>query len=142
MAESLDEAILLAVSAHKGQEDKGGAPYILHPLRVMLRCKTAEQRIAAVLHDAVEDGGVELGLIRHWFGEAVADAVHALSRREGEEYEAFIERCAADPIARVVKLADLEDNLDLSRLGREPTIRDAKRADKYHAARARLFSAL
>ena len=127
----LDRAINLAVSAHCGQLDKGGQPYILHPLRVMLACKTDPQRIAAVLHDTVEDGGVELNLIRHWFGQDIADAVDALSRRSGEDYAAFIERCAANDIARTVKLADLRDNMDMSRLGREPTIEDARRQWKY-----------
>lgn len=137
----LTDAIVLATMSHRGQTDKGGQPYILHPLRVMLACKTDEQRIAAVLHDTVEDCGVELRLIRHQFGSEVADAVGALSRGAAETYPAFIERCAANPIARIVKLADLADNMDVSRLGREPTMVDARRMNRYGDARNVLMNA-
>ena len=136
----LSDAIIFAATAHRGQTDKGSAPYILHPLRVMLACETDEQRIVAVLHDTVEDCGVELDTVRDRFGTAVADAVDALTRREGEAYEAFVERCAADPIARVVKLADLADNMDWRRLGREPDEKDRARLLKYERARASLIA--
>lgn len=132
--QGIDEAIALAVEAHRGQVDKAGEPYILHPLRVMLACKGEAKRIAAVLHDTVEDSGLEISLIRHRFGAEVADAVDCLSRRDGETYTDFIERCRSNPIARSVKLADLADNMDLSRLGREPTITDAQRQQKYAEA--------
>jgi (p)ppGpp synthase/HD superfamily hydrolase len=133
----LDEAIILAIDAHRGQTDKGGQPYILHPLRVMLASKP-DDRIAAVLHDAVEDGGIELGLISHRFGSEVANAVNALTRRDGESYSAFIERCALDPMGARVKHADLLDNMNLERLGRLPTEADMKRRDKYILAIERL----
>ena len=135
----LDNAIILAVQAHSGQVDKAGAPYILHPLRVMLACVTEAEKIAAVLHDTVEDTGLELGLIRHRFGAAVANAVDALTKRAGESYTSFIRRCALDPIARKVKLADLNDNMRLERLGREPTIEDLRRHDKYGEAKNHLL---
>lgn len=141
-ASRLDDAITLAVQAHRGQTDKAGEPYILHCLRVMLGCRQDQERIAAVLHDTVEDGGLELDLIRHRFGAAVADAVDALTRREGEDYEAFILRCAANPIATIVKLSDLSDNMDLSRLGREPTMADARRQMKYDTAKNVLLNTL
>ena len=137
---NLDDAIVLAVTAHRGQTDKGGAPYILHPLRVMLACDTNEQRIAAVLHDTVEDCGIALDTVRDSFGAAIADAVDALTRREGETYEAFIERCAANPIARTVKLADLADNMDWRRLGREPNEKDRERLLKYERAQTLLIA--
>lgn len=133
----LDRAIALAAAVHQGQVDKGGAPYILHPLRVMLRQLDDERRIAAVLHDVVEDGDITLDTIRADFGDAVAQAVDALTRREGESYDAFVDRCAANAIARDVKRSDIKDNLDLSRL---PTItpRDQERADRYRQALTRL----
>ncbi len=134
---SLDYAIELAARHHSGQVDKGGAPYILHPLRVMMRVQGDEARIAAVLHDVVEDCGVSPLIIRAAFGDVVGDAVDALTRGEGESYGDFIERCARNPLAREVKLADLADNLDTSRL---PTITDAdeRRIKKYRAAVAGL----
>ena len=134
---TLDDAIALAVQAHRGQLDKGGAPYILHPLRVMLKLEGEERQITAVLHDTVEDCGIELALIRHRFGVNVAEAIDALSRREGESYMEFIERCGANPLARSVKWADIADNMDLSRIP-NPTAEDRARREKYWKASDRL----
>ncbi|MET0137553.1 MAG: HD domain-containing protein [Sphingobium sp.] len=120
MPDSLEDAIILACTAHRRQVDKGGAPYILHPLRVMLAVSGDERRIAAVLHDVVEDCGIDPATIADRFGDAVAQAVVALSRNEGEDYDAFVERCAGNPIARDVTRADIADNLDLSRLPPRP----------------------
>ncbi|USQ96155.1 HD domain-containing protein [Caulobacter sp. RL271] len=133
----LDEAIILATDAHRGQVDKAGAPYILHPLRVMLAQTDDVRRIAAVLHDVVEDCGVTPDTLRARFGDAVADAVMALTRGDDEDYDAFIARCAANPVARDVKRADIGDNLDLSRLA-TVTDRDRERAAKYQRALAQL----
>jgi len=114
---TLDEALAIAVEAHRGQVDKAGQPYILHPLRVMMRLATPEERIVAVLHDVVEDSSTSLDALRAaGFSEAVVRAVDHLTRHEDETYEAFIERCALDPLAKRVKLADLEDNMTVTRL--------------------------
>lgn len=131
----LSDAIALAAQAHRGQVDKGGQPYILHPLRVMLACQTEEQRIVAVLHDVMEDCCVAWVTIARQFGNAIADAVEALTRGEDEAYEAFIDRCATNPLAAFVKLADIGDNMDVSRLGREPNAADKARLLKYGRAR-------
>ena len=133
----MDAAIAIAAKAHEGQVDKGGAPYILHPLRVMLRVDTNEERIVAVLHDVVED-------CKEWsfeqlkaeeFSAKVIEALKALTKREeGEpDYEAYVQRAAANPIAIRVKLADLEDNCNLSRIAC-PTERDMQRIAKYRRA--------
>ena len=134
----IEEAIRIAVDAHRGQRDRGGAPYILHPLRVMLRVQSDAERMAAVLHDVVEDSAWTLDDLRaRGFADEVLAAVDALSRREGEDYGAFVERAAAHPVARRVKLADLEDNLDLRRTGTvEPE--DAERLNRYLRAWRRL----
>jgi (p)ppGpp synthase/HD superfamily hydrolase len=137
---SLEAAIALAAESHAGQVDKAGAPYILHPLRVMSQVASNEGRIAAVLHDTVEDTGLELGLIRKRFGAIVAEAVDALTRRDGESYSAFIERCRVNEIARAVKIADLTDNMNLARLRRLPTKDDFNREAKYFSARQRLLA--
>jgi (p)ppGpp synthase/HD superfamily hydrolase len=137
---ALEDAIKLAAALHKGQTDKAGAPYILHPLRVMLRLATEEERITAVLHDVVEDCGVTLGQLRDLgYGDAVVEALDFLSRRpEEDRYDAFIRRIQAGPdLARKVKLADLADNMDLSRIA-EPTARDHQRVQKYRRAAAML----
>jgi hypothetical protein len=138
---SLECAIAIALAAHAGQKDKAGAPYILHPLRVMLRQASEAARIAAVLHDVVEDGdGWTLQRLRaEGFSEVVVSAVDAVTKRpeeEGEDldcYLAFVRRAAAHPIGRLVKRADLEDNCDLSRIAR-PTERDLRRIEKYRRA--------
>lgn len=113
----LEDAIALAVAAHRGQRDKSGAPYVLHPLRMMLRVETEEERMAAVLHDVVEDTPHTFDDLRaQGFPESVVAAVEHLTKREGESYDEFVARAAANPIAARVKLADLEDNMDVRRL--------------------------
>lgn len=141
MNSNLSLAIKIATEAHDGQHDRGGAPYILHPLRVMLAVQGDRERIAAVLHDVVEDCPEwPLERLREIpFSGAVCDALDALTRRAGEDYRTFIDRCAADPIARVVKLADLKDNIDLSRI-KNPTEKDAERVRKYVDASMILMS--
>lgn len=137
---TLEDAIVLAARSHRGQVDKAGAPYILHPLRVMLRLKDEAARIAAVLHDVLEDAGVTLEFLREQgYSEEVLLALDALTRRAGETYADFIERAAGDPLARRVKLADLADNMDASRL-REITEKDRERQARYRAAWERLTS--
>lgn len=117
MDASLERAIALAALAHEGQVDKAGAPYILHPLRVMLRLQTTADRIVAVLHDVIEDCGWTLERVRQeGFSEEIVTALDAVSRRPSEVYEEFILRAAANEIGRRVKLADLEDNCDTNRL--------------------------
>jgi len=131
-------AVALAAEAHLGQLDKAGAPYIEHPIRLMLRAEGAHAKMAAVLHDVVEDSEWTFdGLRREGFPEPVIAALERLTRREGEAYEAFIDRVAEDPLATRVKLLDLEDNADLSRIA-EPTERDRARVDKYRRAMQRL----
>jgi (p)ppGpp synthase/HD superfamily hydrolase len=137
---SLEHAIAIAAEAHRGQKDKAGEPYILHPIRVMLRVSTTEERIAAVLHDLLEDTPWErTDLEGEGFSAEVLDAVEALTRQPHETYEEFLARAAGDPIAIRVKLADLEDNLDTSRLP-NPTGRDRRRMAKYESARTYLES--
>ena len=110
---TIEDAIAFAAERHRGQRDKAGEPYILHPLRVALRVRTDRERLAAVLHDVVEDTGVTLDELRErGLDESVVAAIEILTKRDGEDYRTFIERVAQDPIARAVKLADLADNLD------------------------------
>ncbi|MBM4414783.1 MAG: HD domain-containing protein [Chloroflexi bacterium] len=114
---TLDDALAIALAAHRGQVDKAGEPYILHPLRVMLRMRSETERIVALLHDVVEDSDRTLDdLRRDGFADEVVASVGHLTRHEGELYEHFIERVRPHPLARRVKLADLEDNLALTRL--------------------------
>jgi (p)ppGpp synthase/HD superfamily hydrolase len=135
---TLERAIEIAARAHAAQVDKAGQPYVLHPLRMTLAVQTPDARIAAVLHDVVEDTDVTLEQLRaEGFSGVVLEAVEALTKREGEDYEAFIRRVAPNPVAREVKLADLRDNSDLTRIA-EPTDRDRERIKNYRQAIAYL----
>jgi (p)ppGpp synthase/HD superfamily hydrolase len=134
----IEEAIRIAVEAHRGQKDRAGAPYILHPLRMLFRVHTDAERMAAVLHDVVEDTAWTLDDLRaRGFPAEVVDAVDHLTRRPDESYERFVDRAAAHPVARRVKLADLEDNLDLRRIG-TVSEEDAERLNRYLRAWRRL----
>ena len=128
---ALTRAIVMAAQAHDGQIDKAGQPYILHPLRVMQSVSGEDQRIVAALHDVVEDCDISLDTIETEFGRDIRNGVDAMTRREGEDYPAFILRAAADPIARIVKLADIADNTSEARSASLP---DHLR-QRYHAAR-------
>ena len=130
-APTLQDAIRLALDAHRGHKDRYGAAYILHPLRMMNRLTAEPDRIAGVLHDVVEDSTTTLDDLRKLgFGDEIIAAVECLTKRRGEAYDAYVERCKGNPIARRVKLADLEDNLDLRRLD-EVKPQDLERLNRY-----------
>lgn len=138
---TLERAIEIAAAAHAGQFDKAGQPYILHPLRVMLRVDQPNERMAAVLHDVVEDTPVTLAeLAAQGFPAAVLDAVAALTKLPGETRVDAAKRAAADPVALEVKLADNAENMDLSRIS-NPTDKDYARIEEYKAVRALLLAA-
>lgn len=113
---TLEDAIMLAADAHRGQVDKAGQPYVLHVLRVMCSLESDTERIIGVLHDVVEDTAITLDDLREkGYSDEIVEAVDRLSRREDETYDAFIERIKPNALARRVKLADLRDNMDLRR---------------------------
>ena len=129
---TLAHAIALAAQAHETQTDKAGAPYILHPLRLMFKMSSETEMAAAVFHDVVEDTDWTLeGLRAEGYAEDVLAAVDALTHRDGEDYETYLARVSANPTARKVKLADLEDNMDVRRLS-VLTDKDITRLQKYH----------
>lgn len=144
MKPTLEDALILAAEKHRGQHDKAGQPYILHPLRVMqnLGAATEHERMAALLHDVVEDCNVSLGDLRALnYPEEVVAAVDLLTKNdEGKrDYQKAIERVAPNPIARRVKIADLTDNLNIKRIA-NPTAKDFERLEKYRVAKAYLES--
>ena len=108
---TIEKALQIAAKAHEGQKDKDGQPYILHPLRVMNAVDGEEAKIAAVLHDVIEDSPVtEEDLRNEGFSEAVITAVRCLTHGKSESYADYVIRCSNNDIACQVKLADLEDN--------------------------------
>ena len=130
----LEQAITIALNAHKGQTDKGGTPYILHPLRVMIAMHNTQEMMVAVLHDVVEDTDWTIdGLREEGFYEEVLQAIDCVTRKEEESYDQFIARVKTNPLARKIKIADLEDNLKIGRLSLL-TVTDFDRLKKYQEA--------
>lgn len=141
----LNKAIEMAAKAHAGQLDKGGKPYILHPLRVMMNfCDDNDEaaQICAILHDVVEDTSITLDDLRKegFSGEVIA-ALDCLTKREDESYDDFINRILTNELACKVKNGDLADNMDLTRI-KNPTAEDQERIDKYMDAANRINDAL
>ena len=129
---TLGRAIAIAAQAHQTQLDKSGKPYILHPLRMMFKMDSEEERITAILHDVVEDTEWTIeALSAEGFSDAILNAVECLTNREGETYQQFIERVKQNPLAIRVKIADLEDNMDMKRLSQFGE-KEAERLRKYH----------
>jgi guanosine-3',5'-bis(diphosphate) 3'-pyrophosphohydrolase len=113
----LNRAIVLATTAHKDQVDRGGQPYILHPLRVMLSVKSLDEKIVAVLHDVIEDTEITSKDLLVDFPTYIVEAVESVSRKDNETYIQFIKRADLNSIGRVVKIANIKDNLNLNRPG-------------------------
>jgi len=129
---TLSKAIEIAIFAHKGQKDKSGAEYILHPLRVMERGKTEVEKICGVLHDVVEDSDWTFETLENeGFSTEVISVLQCVTKKlENEDYDKFIDRIIQNPIAVQVKINDLLDNLDVTRL-KELNEWDLKRMNKY-----------
>ena len=131
MQKLLDKAIALAKIAHEGQVDKGGHSYINHPLRVMNAVETVEEKIVAVLHDAVEDSDLTIDdLKREGFSEEIVCAIAAITKLEGEKRKDYLKRVELNKIALKVKIADMNDNADISRIY-NPGDRDRERTRIY-----------
>jgi len=110
-------AVWLASDAHLKQYSADGEAYIMHCLRVMVKMPTTISKTVAVLHDVVEDTDVTLDELRDLkFKECVVSAIDALTHRQGEHYQAYIQRVKLNSLATQVKLADLEDNINALRL--------------------------
>jgi len=128
---TLEKAIALAATQHAGQLDKGGQPYILHPLRLMLQFSNPTLQIIAVLHDILEDTSTtaedleELG-----FSAEIIQAIQALTKQTGESRLEAAKRTALNPLATQVKYVDVLDNMNLSRIN-NPTARDFARLEEY-----------
>lgn len=137
---TLEIALGIAAAAHAGQVDKADQPYILHPIRVMLAVQNEEERIAAILHDTVEDTDVTFDDLESAdFSTAVINAVRALTKATGESRIEAALRAVQDPIARQVKLADVADNMDMSRIPM-PTGKDFARIKEYKQVREILLA--
>ena len=131
-ASLLAQAIMIATVNHNLTLDKGGRPYILHPLHVMTQCEKygLSTQIVGVLHDVVEDTTLTLEAVRVMFGDAIANSVDCISKRAGETNDEYLVRVMSDRDATLVKIEDLKHNSDLSRL-KGVTPKDMARHAKY-----------
>lgn len=128
---TLEIALGLIAEKHAGQKDRGGAPYVLHPLAVMAKVQSIEEKIVAVLHDVVEDTDVTFNdLSGMGFSVAIVRAVESVTKREGEDRFTAAHRSAANRIGCAVKLADVSENMNMSRLT-NPTAKDFDRLEQY-----------
>lgn len=132
---NLNKAILIATKAHQNQVDKAGKPYILHPIRVMMKMEDETGQIVAVLHDVLEDcpDYDEEFFKQEGFSSEIIEALSVLNRGNYPDYQTYICNVVQNPIARIVKLADLEDNINVLRLN-TITEKDLERIKKYHWA--------
>lgn len=132
----LATAIAFAAQKHVGQTDQGGKPYILHPLRMMMRLRTNDEELMAicVLHDVVEDCKVTYEELRSiGMTDRVINGVKALTKISGETYDEFLGRNMKNIDALRVKREDLKDNSDITRL-KGITLKDVERMEKYMKA--------
>lgn len=132
--EMLDKMLVIATNAHAGQFDRGGAPYILHPLRVMSFLKTTDEELQCIAlgHDVIEDTRVTYrDLADAGISTRVMDGIRALTKVPGETLEEYKARVFANPDAMQVKLCDLRHNTDIRRL-KGVTEKDIARMAKYH----------
>ena len=129
---TIEKAIEIAVAAHKGQKDRLGADYILHPLRVMERGRSEIEKICGVSHDVVEDSEWTFEMLEsEGFSDEVISVLRCVTKEsEEEDYDVFINRIAQNPIAVEVKINDLLDNMDITRF-KSLNEQDLKRLNKY-----------
>ena len=138
----LVKAIQIAVSAHKEQVDKSGQPYILHLIRVMDAGEIEQEKICGVLHDLVEDTDWTFEKLENeGFSEEIISALKCVTKQENEAYDVFISRIKENPLAIKVKLNDLRDNMDITRLV-HITKKDRERLNKYLKAYQELKACL
>ena len=133
---TFDQAVVLlalevAKEAHKNQKDKGGNPYINHPIKVAEMLETEDERAVAFLHDIVEDTDITLEHLREYgFPDVILDAVDAMTKKPYEGYDGYIERLSKNKLAVKVKIADMTHNSDITRIS-NPTEKDTDRINKY-----------
>lgn len=128
------KAYEIAKKAHLGQIDKAGEDYIKHPEKVASFVNSDEEKAVAYLHDVIEDTELTLEDLREYgFSEEVLKAVDVITKKKGQDYQSYLNLVKTNELARVVKLADLRHNSDLTRLPKI-TKKDLERNKKYISA--------
>ena len=127
MSQYLHKAIIIACEAHQGQSSINGEPYILHPLRLLIKAKSNEERIIAVLHDVIEKTNISLADLKNkGFDQNIISSIDSLSRRRSESYIEYMERLMQNKISVKIKLLDLADNIKIHSENNYNGIYDAK----------------
>ena len=130
----VEKSLSIALKAYAGQKDKAGKTYILHPLRVMSKMETEEEMSVALLHDVIEDSEITAqDLSKAGIPARVVKAVQALTKKDGENYDQFVNRVLKNKLAAKIKKADIEDNINVLRLNSVGP-KDLERIAKYHKA--------
>lgn len=112
----INKALEICYEAHKNQVDKGNKPYFLHPITVALNCQTEEEKVVALLHDVVEDTDITLNDLGKYFDDDIIKAIDLLTHKKDEDYMTYLSKIKENDVARNVKLCDLKNNMDLSRI--------------------------
>ena len=127
MSQYLHKAITIACEAHQGQSSINGEPYILHPLRLLIKAKSNEERIIAILHDVIEKTNISLADLKNkGFDQNIISSIDSLSRRRNESYIEYIKRLMQNKISVKIKLLDLADNIKIHSENNDNGIYDAK----------------
>ena len=127
MSQYLHKAVIIACEAHQGQSSINGEPYILHPLRLLIKAKSNEERIIAILHDVIEKTNISLADLKNkGFDQNIISSIDSLSRRRGESYVDYIGRLMQNRISVKIKLLDLADNIKMHSENNENGIYDVK----------------
>ena len=130
----VDKALEIAIKAHKGQRDLAGVDYIEHPKAVANLVNSDEEKAVAYLHDVLEDTYItEKDLLQMGIPNNIVLAVKVLTKEKNEPYTKYIERVKGNKLASTVKIADLQHNMNLSRIA-NPSKRDYERLEKYKRA--------
>lgn len=133
-----DEIFLATISAflaHGGKKDKEGEPYILHPIRVASQMESKEAKIVALLHDVLEDSSITSGNLKDiGFSDEIIHAVLAITRKKSQSYSAYLKQVASNPLARIVKIADIRDNMSPKRLNKLDRVTQNRLSNKYEKA--------
>lgn len=115
-SERVKKAMLITYKAHDGQTDKGGYPYIAHPLHLAEGCSSEEETIVALLHDVLEDTHSYYEKVKELVSEEELNALVLLTRRRKDTYFSYIKKVSQNALATKIKCMDLEHNLLESRL--------------------------
>lgn len=137
--ENTKKAMNIVYSAHNGQKDKSGVPYVFHPFHLAEQMETEDECIVALLHDVVEDTRITIENLATEFSDNIIQAIKLLTHDDSVPYMDYIKKIKLNPLAKKVKLADLEHNSDTTRL-ENPTEKDIKRWEKYREAKEILLS--